>query len=145
MPFEPREKHWAWKGDDAGYGGLHLRVRRERGPASDYKCECGNQSQEWSRIAGRDGCDVQDYVAKCLFCHRAYDKSNGGTGSWPRGEGCWNSVLTADDVEDIRVRHGFFGEGSTAIAREYGVSKGAVDGVIHFRNWRHLNACEIGV
>ncbi len=72
------EKGNAWKGDDVGYGGLHMWVYKHLGKPDT--CEhCGveglkgraihwaNKSQQYKR-------DVKDWIRLCVKCHTAYDK-----------------------------------------------------------------------
>ena len=76
-----------WSGDDASYFAVHLRLRRERGSASDFSCvDCGRPAAHWSydnsdpneRIApdlGRYSVDTNRYAARCVSCHRIFDNS----------------------------------------------------------------------
>jgi hypothetical protein len=80
-------------GKKAGVAGtsyelVHHRLRKTRGPASEYLCvDCGNAAQEWSY----DGCDPQQlfkpgktrlayslnpdrYEPRCKRCHSEYDR-----------------------------------------------------------------------
>jgi hypothetical protein len=76
----PRAPRWA--GDEVGYGGAHQRVRRERGPASDHTCPCGEPAGQWAIDHARaplseDGMpyspNPQDYTAMCVPCHKRMD------------------------------------------------------------------------
>jgi len=65
----------AWKGDDAGYKAMHLRVARARGKPS--RCEdCGTTDPalryEWANLTGRYE-DVFDYRRLCKGCHNRFD------------------------------------------------------------------------
>ena len=67
------DRNHAWRGDDAGYQALHLRVQTERG--KPQLCEwCGTTEgrMEWANISG-DYADVNDYSRLCIRCHRTYD------------------------------------------------------------------------
>lgn len=67
------DKHYAWKGSEAGYQALHLRVQRQRGKPS--LCEfCGTTSGqfEWANQTGSYA-DVNDYKRLCVPCHRIFD------------------------------------------------------------------------
>ena len=80
-----------WKGDNAGYKALHLRVDAERG--KPMRCEwCENTSNdryEWANLTG-DYTNVWDFVRLCLSCHRTYDakrrKETGQKTSMKRGD-----------------------------------------------------------
>jgi hypothetical protein len=62
-----------WRGDEAGYQALHLRVASLRGKPSH--CEwCGTTEGrfEWANLTGKYG-DVADYERLCASCHKLYD------------------------------------------------------------------------
>jgi len=63
-----------WKGDNAGYQALHLRVDAERG--RPMRCEwCADETNnryEWANLTG-DYTNVWDFVRLCVSCHRTYD------------------------------------------------------------------------
>ena len=80
------EANPAWKGDGIEYDAAHMRVKALRGPASGHSCcDCGRPAGEWSYIGGSDREQVSrqnghpyspapdDYVARCVPCHRKYD------------------------------------------------------------------------
>lgn len=62
-----------WRGDEAGYAALHLRVSTERGTPS-FCSWCGRTEGrfEWANISGHYE-DVADYERLCVTCHRLYD------------------------------------------------------------------------
>ncbi|MBK8211592.1 MAG: HNH endonuclease [Rhodospirillales bacterium] len=60
------------------------------------------------------------------------------------GETNGRSRLTADQVVDLYTRW-HAGEGSTSLAREYGITDRAVRLIIHGRNWRHLRLSELPI
>src|SRR5438270_12504576 len=76
-----------WTGDDATYMAVHLRVRDERGAASQYPCTtCGQTAREWAydhadpneRVSD-DGrvfsLDLTHYIPLCASDHRLLDHS----------------------------------------------------------------------
>jgi hypothetical protein len=84
------EDHYHWVGDDVTYQGMHYRVKKYRGSASQFLCiDCGQQAEEWSynhldenERTGTDGghllpysTDVTFYEPRCKSCHRAFDQS----------------------------------------------------------------------
>lgn len=79
-----------WKGNNAGYQALHLRVDSVRG--KPMRCEwCndeGGSRYEWANLTGVYT-DVYDFVRLCLSCHRTYDakrrKETGRNTSIERG------------------------------------------------------------
>jgi hypothetical protein len=57
------------------YVAQHTRLRRTRGSASGYLCECGSQAKEWATIHGCDGSDIWNhYIPACFRCHKEYDE-----------------------------------------------------------------------
>jgi len=63
-----------WKGDNAGYQALHLRVDVARGKPMrcDWCDNASNNRYEWANLTG-NYVDIYDYVRLCLPCHRTYD------------------------------------------------------------------------
>ena len=69
-------KNSTWKGDDAGYQALHLRVERARG--KEKRCEeCGtteqSKSYDWANLTGKYE-DINDYKRLCRSCHWKLDE-----------------------------------------------------------------------
>lgn len=78
----------SWRLERPGYKAAHNRVKRERGPASGYRCaDCGAPANEWS-YDGRDenelvdngrgrperySLDTAHYQPRCFSCHRSLD------------------------------------------------------------------------
>jgi hypothetical protein len=64
----------AWRGDDAGYAAMHLRVETSRG--KPRLCEdCGSTTAklyEWANVTGHYD-DVNDYRRLCASCHKKFD------------------------------------------------------------------------
>ncbi|WP_157118079.1 hypothetical protein [Microbacterium paludicola] len=71
-----------------GYAGMHLRLYRHHGKASNYECrDCGRQGAEWSYLGdspaelvevvnGRPlaySMRMRDYGIRCVSCHRLAD------------------------------------------------------------------------
>ena len=75
-------KNDLWKGDQAGYQALHLRVASQRGKPS-LCAACGKTEGrfEWANLTGRYT-DINDYIRLCVACHRRMDayrrKERGG-------------------------------------------------------------------
>lgn len=96
IPRRPRvkrnqwgEKNHSWKGANAKYAALHLRVGALRGKPK--LCEvCGQDSPskkyEWASLNGRWD-DPRDYKRMCISCHHKNDKTvrNLGAYALPRG------------------------------------------------------------
>ena len=83
--YAPAPSHW--KNGNVGYNGIHIRLYRERGRASDYTCaECGRQALDWAydhmdpaeRINDKGwpySLDTAHYVPLCRSCHRRQDNA----------------------------------------------------------------------
>jgi hypothetical protein len=77
--------HHAFKGDDVGYGALHLWVLYHRGAPG--RCEhCGVPERtcdgkrriEWANRSRQYQRDLDDWIALCSSCHHEYDKNDLG-------------------------------------------------------------------
>jgi hypothetical protein len=79
----------AWRGEGVTYAGLHQRIARERGRASEFDCvDCAGKAQEWSydgsdpnekRDAGMAySLDTNRYEPRCAPCHRTHDGNRSG-------------------------------------------------------------------
>jgi hypothetical protein len=87
----PETRLTPWKGDDAGYAAVHIRVRKQWGPAREHSClHCGEAARQWAlnhdtpadRLrtevihGGREvvfSPDPSAYIALCVPCHKRYD------------------------------------------------------------------------
>lgn len=66
-------KNHMWKGNEATYKALHLRVATVRGkPQTCSACETTDGRFEWANMTGRYD-DPFDYVRLCCSCHRRID------------------------------------------------------------------------
>ncbi len=79
--------HGSWKGDDAGYAGIHKRARA-RLPRVCVHCGATRnleaalihgRATKFSRQGRRYSTDTNDYVRLCKSCHRKYDGNVGNT------------------------------------------------------------------
>lgn len=64
-----------WKGEDASYQALHLRVERLRGkPKRCFECgtEDPDKNYDWANLSGEYG-DPTDYTRLCRSCHWRMD------------------------------------------------------------------------
>ena len=83
-----KEKNPSWKGDEVGYSGLHVWIRKELGSAN--KCENPEckyprivnkkyttkaSGYEWANKSGKYKRDVNDFIQLCTSCHKKYDNS----------------------------------------------------------------------
>lgn len=64
-----------YKGDEAGYHAIHLWVVKQKGRAP-HCVDCGEEKSkyEWSNVDHQYRRVLDDYVARCTKCHRAYDR-----------------------------------------------------------------------
>lgn len=80
-------------GERNSYRAIHLRLRKERGRASDQTCPCGQPAVNWSYDGGdpderysivksdrptkrRYSIDLARYTARCYSCHARLDHSS---------------------------------------------------------------------
>ena len=73
------EKSYSWKGDNIGKYNRHSRVKKLKGKASNYICVgdganvCNEQAHDWSNVDHKYSLDPDDYLPRCVSCHRKYD------------------------------------------------------------------------
>lgn len=66
------------------YDGVHARIARARGKASEHTCSCGAQAKDWAydhsdpnELTGRGGpysLDIMRYDPMCQSCHQLLDR-----------------------------------------------------------------------
>lgn len=73
-----------WSGDKASYNAVHIRLRRQRGPAKAHACvDCGRTAAHWSydlsdpnekrSTEGHYSTELSRYVPRCVSCHKIHD------------------------------------------------------------------------
>lgn len=71
-------KNPRWYGDEVGYSGVHVWVRKWKG--QPRRCEmCGTENAkkyEWANIDHKYRRVLEDYIRLCTTCHRNYDNEN---------------------------------------------------------------------
>lgn len=84
-PLTPLPEHGpGWVGDAVTYSGMHIRLRKRRGPASGYSCTCGERADHWAydhtdpapkfNAKGQPySTDPGRYQPMCKTCHRRMD------------------------------------------------------------------------
>ena len=76
--FQKGEKHWNWKDDEVGYGGVHIRIETILGKPK--KCEhCGTTTAKMYDWANKDHTykmNLEDWMRLCRKCHMKYDKEH---------------------------------------------------------------------
>lgn len=77
------ENNHMWKGTEANYQALHLRVAAARGaPKRCSACEATDPGRyEWANLTGRYD-DVTDYIRLCVLCHRRFDAARRAQTGW---------------------------------------------------------------
>lgn len=91
------ERNDMWRGPDASYGAVHLRLLTSRGPASAYVCsDCGAAAAEWAYDYGcpnqredqQNGylysTDLSRYSPRCRPCHQQQDRERDQLGRFRR-------------------------------------------------------------
>ena len=125
---------------EVGRKSLHNRVRRLRGKASEYTCEnCGKPARDWATVHGADGRDpLNDYLALCRVCHRAYDQVGARQqgSKRPSISGSRNSGHKLSDTQVVRIRK-LASEGvpQVKLAERYQVSYTTIQRIVHRRSW----------
>jgi len=69
------KKHPKWKGEDAGYAPIHSWVKAHKGKPQ-ICIDCGKPAKHWSNIDHKYRRNLDDYVERCVRCHRNYDFKN---------------------------------------------------------------------
>jgi hypothetical protein len=72
LTIEMNEKHWAWKGDDAGYGPKHQWVYRRKGKAEFCIVSSKHNFTRyyWHNLSGEYKRDLEDWISVCPSCHQ---------------------------------------------------------------------------
>lgn len=84
---QPRRRYGsdnnAWTGDKASYTAMHGRLRKTRGAAKNYQCQCGSQAKQWAydhtdpnqqvSDLGPYSTDMNRYQPMCVSCHKTMD------------------------------------------------------------------------
>lgn len=73
------EKHFAWRGKDVSYSGLHKWIQRKLGK-SDICEHCGKSGLtgrqiHWANRSQKYLRDLSDWLRLCVPCHTKYDAS----------------------------------------------------------------------
>jgi hypothetical protein len=69
--------HYAWKGEEVGYGQLHDWVQKVKGPYPESCERCGAEGYvEWANVSHEYHRDPEDWMALCKRCHRRHDSGH---------------------------------------------------------------------
>lgn len=129
---------WSGHIKDSGYGQVTTNAYGTRrahramwqsinGPIPNGMCVCHKCDNK--------RCINPDHLFLGTFADNNKDRNTKGRSNPYRGHEHPNSKLTAQQVREIRSLNGVTQE---AIARLYGVSRGAIDGVRSGRRWAHI-------
>lgn len=66
-------KHFAWKGEEVSYRGLHYWVRRNRGEPPECQW-CSETKTQWANIDRKYRRNLDDFIALCVSCHNNFDR-----------------------------------------------------------------------
>lgn len=72
-PLRKQRRKSERTGQRGEYHVNHARVRKERGPAWQQECDCGQQAQTWAMKHETSGASPGDYMPLCWSCHAKYD------------------------------------------------------------------------
>lgn len=85
---DPLKCHHEYRTENVGYGGVHTRMRLQRGLASDHMCSCGKRAMDWAYVGGCEAEKVgrsgkytlaycvhitEHYEPMCRKCHKNHD------------------------------------------------------------------------
>jgi hypothetical protein len=128
-----------WRGDDVGYDGMHIRVRKARGKAD--RCEqCGTTDQslnyDWASLIDKPA-SVDDFAPMCRSCHRKFDTGRDRQRPGWQGQTWGQRTLTADLV---RAAHAARAGGSSVgdLSRRFGVHRDTLRRALNGETWAWL-------
>lgn len=131
-----------WRGardtERGGYG--HLRVRGRTFKAHRWAWFLAHGAHAIGMVLHRcdnPPCCNPDHLFVGTAADNARDMAAKGRSEPHRGEANGNALLTVGDVVEIRARYAA-GVSQRALAREFGVSRGAVENVVRRKNWAHV-------
>lgn len=79
MEMVTGDKHYAWKGDQAGYKALHEWVVKNLGKAFWCTWCFSMVNIEWANLSHQYKRDINDWIQLCVKCHRNYDSNKNRT------------------------------------------------------------------
>ena len=71
------ENHRNWKGDDVGYSGVHVWVKKQLGKAFWCTFCFSMVNVEWANISHEYKRDLCDWLQLCRKCHIKFDRESG--------------------------------------------------------------------
>lgn len=136
---------WIWTGarDQKGYGVIHRPGERknDRAPRVSYRMHSGESLDglEACHRCDNPPCVRPDHIFRGTTAQNAADrvaKGRGRSGKPMRGEDCPTAKLTWEAVREIRRRFEAGGVTHRELAKEFGVTRQAVSGVIRGQAWK---------
>jgi hypothetical protein len=132
---------WEWQGHckSGGYGYVRWRGPQQLAHRVAWELEVGPIPEGLRVLHKCDNppCVRPDHLFLGTQADNVADMVAKGRGRAPRGAANANAKLSIEQVVEIRRRYAD-GEFQTALAREFGVSAGAVAGIVHRRRWAHV-------
>ncbi len=85
------------------------------------------------------GCVNPDHLYEGTTKDNARDASQRGRLNPHRGESCSTSKLTTQNVIEIRKRYRWYKVPASLLAKEYGVCRQLINGIIARKKWAHVS------
>lgn len=96
------ERHPGWRGDLVSYSALHHWVRRYKAkPLACEHCHRTDKLLDWANKSGNYRRDLDDWIALCQRCHRAYDRAPQCPNGHPRTDE--NTYVDHRGIKKCRV------------------------------------------
>ena len=141
----PMSGCWIWTGAAManGYGrfmrGSKLSLRVQLAHRVSYELYIGDIPNDMNVLHKCDNraCVNPGHLFIGTHADNMRDKAEKKRG--PRGETCILHKLKANDVLNIRKRHGIDGESPDILAKEYGVSDAQIYRISKRKSWKWLN------
>jgi hypothetical protein len=133
----------------ADYWRVHAAVKRIRGSASQYECECGEIASQWSYRHDCDMEDIENFDPLCVSCHFKRDRVEGWQADPARcskisknmkgnTNARWSDKLTESDVREIRNLYAEKKHTQKEIAKIFGISQTNVSMIVTRQSWTHV-------
>lgn len=131
---------WLWKASIASHGYGQITLGRRPRLAHRVAARFGGLDPTGKHVLHT--CDVRACVNPAHHYvgddwDNAHDRLK--RGKQPQGEKIHNSILTEDDVRDIRRRYRDTDVTQKDLATEFQVSHSTISAVIHRQNWKHVD------
>lgn len=129
---------WPWtspRRKKAGYGEVQLNGTTMTAARAVYILTTGERPPVVRHTCDNPPCCNPRHLLPGTHRDNMRDAAERGRSS--RGECHAGAILTASDVRQIRAAIGA-GESQPAVARRYGVSRGAISSIVQGRTWKHV-------